>query len=121
VHPERLRESAGTEATPLDGALAMMSERFRTDLPPHRKGKAGEPGYDEVLSRTHNPLILKERFAAAGFDDVQLLFYHYHCLPPMLEAAVPQLFRRQSVAMEDPKDWRGHFMASAFILAGRRK
>lgn len=121
VHPERLRESAGTEAAALDGALAMMSERFRTDLPPRRKGKAGEPGYDEVLSRTHNPLILKERFAGAGFADVQLLFYHYHCLPPMLEAAVPQLFRQQSVAMEDPNDWRGHFMASAFILAGRRK
>jgi hypothetical protein len=72
------------------------------------------------LSRTHNPLVLKERFAAAGFREVQLLFYHFHCLPPMLEPALPALFRRESLAMEDPHDWRGHFMASAFILAGRR-
>ncbi len=120
VRPECLHDGAGAESDALDAALAMMSERFRTDLPPRRKGRAGEPGYDEVLSRTHNPLVLKERFAGAGFSDVQLLFYHYHCLPPMLEAAVPQLFRRQSLAMENPTDWRGHFMASAFILAGRR-
>jgi 2-polyprenyl-3-methyl-5-hydroxy-6-metoxy-1,4-benzoquinol methylase len=102
-------------------ALDPLKERFRTDLPPIRKGKAGEPGYDEVLSRTHNPLVLKERFAAAGFADVRLLFYHFHALPPMLEGAAPELFRQASLAMEaDPTDWRGHFMASAFILTGTR-
>jgi 2-polyprenyl-3-methyl-5-hydroxy-6-metoxy-1,4-benzoquinol methylase len=115
-----LRARAGAEAASLDAALGEMAQRFRTDLPPRRTGKAGEPGYDEVLSRTHNPLVLKERFAAAGFREVQLLFYHFHCLPPMLEPALPALFRRESLAMEDPHDWRGHFMASAFILAGRR-
>jgi hypothetical protein len=51
---------------------------------------------------------------------VRLLFYHYHCLPPMFEQAVPELFRRRSVAMEDPADWRGYFMASAFVVAGIR-
>jgi hypothetical protein len=51
--------------------------------------------------------------------DARLLFYHYHCLPPMLEAQVPELFRRESLRMEDPEDWRGHFMASAFLLVGR--
>jgi hypothetical protein len=73
-----------------------------------------------VLSRTHNPLVLREEFAAAGFADVRVLFYHYHCLPPMLQSAVPELFRRESLAIEDPHDWRGYFMASAFLLAGRR-
>jgi hypothetical protein len=47
-----------------------------------------------------------------------VLFYHYHCLPPLMEPAAPTLFRARSVAMEKPEDWRGHFMASAFILAG---
>jgi 2-polyprenyl-3-methyl-5-hydroxy-6-metoxy-1,4-benzoquinol methylase len=120
VDREGLRARAGSDGDALDRACATLAERFRTDLPPLRKGKTGEPGYDEVLSRTHNPLVLKERFAAAGFTEVRLLFYHYHCLPPMLETALPRLFRTASVAMEDPSDWRGHFMASAFILAGRR-
>jgi hypothetical protein len=39
----------------------------------------------------------------------------------MLESAAPALFREASLAMEaDPTDWRGHFMASAFILVGKR-
>jgi 2-polyprenyl-3-methyl-5-hydroxy-6-metoxy-1,4-benzoquinol methylase len=120
IRSATLRERAGDAVSALDAALSELEQRFRTDLPPLRKGKADEPGYDEVLSRTHNPLVLREEFTAAGFSDVRLLFYHYHCLPPMLEGAAPDLFRRESVAMEDPSDWRGYFMASAFILTGRR-
>jgi 2-polyprenyl-3-methyl-5-hydroxy-6-metoxy-1,4-benzoquinol methylase len=101
-------------------ALEGMKQHFRMDLPPVRKGKSGEPGYDEVLSRTHNPFELRAQFEAAGFRDVDVLFYHYHCLPPMFERDMPELFRRQSVAMEDPRDWRGYFMASAFIVCGKR-
>ena len=111
---------SAAEREKLEEALGMIEARFRIDLPPVRKGKAGEPGYDEVLSRTHNPFVLNAQAAAAGLQDVELLFYHYHCLPPMAEALVPELFRAASVAMEDPRDWRGHFMASAFIVAGRR-
>lgn len=114
-----LRARADAPET-LDDALEELDPRFRLDLPPVRGGRAGEPGYDEVLSRTHNPLVVREQFAAAGFSDVRLLFYHFHCLPPMLEAGFPAFFRTASLDMEDPTDWRGHFMASAFIVAGRR-
>lgn len=100
--------------------LDELGQRFRLDLPPVRGGKAGEPGYDEVLSRTHNPLVFREKFAAVGFRDVRVLFYHYHCLPPLCERSAPELFRRRSLAMEDPQDWRGYFMASAFVVTGIR-
>lgn len=105
----------------IEPMLEELKQRFRMDLPPVRVGKGGEPGYDEVLSRTHNPLLLREQFVLAGFDNVRVLFYHYHCLPPMVERLDPKLFRELSVGMEDPHDWRGHFMASAFIIAGTRK
>jgi SAM-dependent methyltransferase len=108
------------ESAALERALGDLDQRFRMDLPPIRKGHAGEPGYDEVLSRTHNPFVLRETAAQAGLIDMQVLFYHFHALPPMLEQAAPALFRRASVAMENPRDWRGHFMASAFVLVGRR-
>lgn len=116
----KLRQRADDEAKALEEALAELDLRFRLDLPPVRKGYEGEPGYDEILSRTHNPFVLRAQAEEAGFTDVQVLFYHFHALPPMLETHVPNLFRRESVAMEDPHDWRGHFMASAFILVGRR-
>jgi 2-polyprenyl-3-methyl-5-hydroxy-6-metoxy-1,4-benzoquinol methylase len=119
---ELIRASAiqPAEGEDLQAALAELARHFRMDLPPVRKGKSDEPGYDEVLSRTHNPLLLREQFSSAGFRDVRVLFYHYHALPPMLSAMVPETFRRVSVAMENPADWRGHFMASAFLVAGTR-
>jgi SAM-dependent methyltransferase len=120
VQAERLAAHAGRDEAKVRAALASLEKQFRMDLPPVRRGKAGEPGYDEVLSRTHNPFVLKEQFAAAGLTDVRLLFYHYHCLPPMFEAEMPDLFRLHSLGIEDPEDWRGHFMASAFMLVGRR-
>lgn len=105
------------ERADLDRCLAELRAHFRTDLPPVRTGKADEPGYDQILSRTHNPLVLQERFLRAGFAAPRVYFYHYHCLPPMFEARFPELFRRASLALENPTDWRGYFMASAFILA----
>lgn len=104
----------------LDAALAELKEHFRMDLPPVRTGKEGEPGYDQVLSRTHNPLLLARTFAEVGFKDVRTLFYHFHCLPPMLQSRFPEFFRAESLARENPEDWRGYFMASAFLIAGER-
>lgn len=115
------KASDTSERTALEQAVARLDERFRMDLPPVRGGEAGNPGYDEVLSRTHNPLQLRQQAEALGFVDAEVLFYHFHALPPMLEGNVPGLFRRASLALENPRDWRGHFMASAFVLVGRRR
>lgn len=102
-----------------ESILEKMKQQFRMDLPPLRKGKADEPGYDEVLSRTHNPFEVREQFQKAGFRDVRTLFYHFHALPPMFEVENPHAFRKLSIDMEaDPQDWRGHFMASAFLMVG---
>jgi 2-polyprenyl-3-methyl-5-hydroxy-6-metoxy-1,4-benzoquinol methylase len=117
IRPQTL---AGADPAALRAALDELDQRFRTDLPPVRRGREGEPGYDEVLSRTHNPLALREQMMAAGFSDANVFFYHYHALPPMLERHMPDTFRARSLAMEDPHDWRGTFMASAFILVGER-
>ncbi len=118
----RLRAQATTprDVQALDRALEALDRHFRLDLPPVRAGSGDRPGYDEVLSRTHNPFQLRDNAEAAGLVEIQLLFYHYHPLPPMFEGEMPELFRRASIALENPRDWRGHFMASAFILAGRR-
>lgn len=101
-------------------AVSTLKEHFRMDLPPPRQGSGDAPGYDTVLSRTHNPFLMRERFAAAGFHDVRVLFYHYHCVPPMFSEALGASFQQASLAMENPEDWRGYFMASAFIVAGIR-
>lgn len=115
---ERARDDE--EKAALQAALGELDARFRLDLPPVRTGKVDEPGYDEVLSRTHIPFEVAELARRTGLVDVQVLFYHYHALPPMLSRGVPELFRRESIALENPADWRGYFLASAFLVAGRR-
>ena len=125
VPVDRIREAAhaigGDEPACVEAAIADLEGLFRTDLPPVRRGKAGEPGYDEVLSRGHNPLVLREQFLQGGFDQARLVYYHFHCLPPMLQQHAPQAYRAASLAMEaNPEDWRGLFMASAFFVVARR-
>jgi SAM-dependent methyltransferase len=120
MRADDLLARSGDARPRLAAELEAMQRHFRMDLPPIRRGKAGEPGYDEVVSRTHNPLIARRQLAASGFRDVRVLFYHFHAAPPQLAAAVPELFLRESLAMEDPDDWRGYFMASAFLLVGRK-
>lgn len=116
-----LSAKAGKEQGKLNQALEQVEGMFRIDLPPLRKGKASEPGYDEVLSRTHNPLLLRQQFEETGFEDVRLFFYHFHSLPPMVGGLVPRLFRETSLDMErNPQDWRGMFMASAFFIVAKR-
>lgn len=120
IRADELLARAGEKRSGVEAALEKLKAQFRMDLPPVRRGKAGEPGYDEVLSRTHNPLTAREQFMAAGFRDVRALFYHYHAVPPMVAGEFQELFMEESMAMEDPSDWRGYFMASAFVLAGRK-
>ncbi len=116
-----LKNLAGDEADGLSAALEQVGGMFRTDLPPIRKGKKDEPGYDEVLSRSHNPLLLQQRFLASGFVDAKIYYYHFHCLPPMVSGHAPKLFREMSLRMEtNPQDWRGLFMASAFFIVAKR-
>ncbi len=120
IRRKQLIQDSGASGDAIDAALDQFQAQFRMDLPPVRKGKEDEPGYDEVLSRTHNPHLLKKGLEDVGFVDVELLFYHFHCLPPMLSGAAPEAFIEHSVAMEDPRDWRGHFMASAMFAVGKR-
>lgn len=120
VRADDLLARSGPVRPALTQALEAMRSQFRMDLPPLRRGKSGEPGYDEVVSRAHNPLTVRQQFEAAGFRDVRILFYHFHAVPPLLAGAFPEWFLHESLAMEDPNDWRGYFMASAFLLVGRK-
>lgn len=119
VPVDRLRAAAGPQDD-VGAAFATLEGLFRTDQPPIRIGEdGGTPGYDEVLSRTHNPFELRALAERVGLRDVRVRFYHFHSLPPLAASEAPVAERTVSLQMEaDPQDWRGHFMASAFLLSG---
>ena len=120
IRVDTLKERAGKNDLEFKKTLEEMKQQFRMDLPPLRKGKRDEPGYDEVLSRTHNPIQLKQQMKQVGFQNVNLHFYHFHCFPPMFASRFPDQFKEFSLLMEDSEDWRGYFMASAFIVSGTK-
>jgi SAM-dependent methyltransferase len=70
-----------------------------------------------VMSNFHNPLTVKEEvLEPVGLDLKGIYFYHFHALPPVFEHTRPEEFRSKSWQMENPLDWRGHFLASCFIV-----
>ena len=74
-----------------------------------------------VHSIMHNPLTVeKEVLVPAGLELISLSFYHYHPLPPVFEYTDPEVFRKFAAAIEVPDDWRGHFMASSFVVHARK-
>lgn len=118
---EKLKKSTNVDHEKINDLLCELRQSFHMDTPPIRKGKQDEPGYDEVLSRTHNPFTLRKIFEMTGFTDVKLMFYHFHAFPPLLEKYMPEIFLERSLDMEtNPEDWRGYFMASAFYVVGRK-
>lgn len=112
--------ASDVERGALPGLDEALAARFRMDLPPRRQDGDRGAGYDDVLSRTHVPFELEAAAREAGWGDVELLYAHFHALPPMFERVVPETFRKASLAMEQPRDWRGTFMASTVLVSGRR-
>ncbi len=72
--------------------------------------------YDDILARFRNPLTIKhDLFSKNGFVLENIHFYHYHALPPVFSEKFQEFFKEKSIQLEKPNDWRGNFMASAFV------
>ena len=94
------------------------------DAPAPRTAVEGSeaPGYDAITSRFHNPFEVIELFRRHGFQDMRLLWYHYHPAMPYLQDAQPELFRKEALRLEhEPSGWRGYFLCSAFVVEAVKK
>jgi len=75
----------------------------------------------KVLSSVHNPLTVKDDLLLpSGLELQGIYFYHFHAYPPKYEKISPQFFREKSWSMENPLDWKGNFLASAFIVHAKK-
>lgn len=78
-------------------------------------------GYDAILSKFHNPFEITALFEKCGFDDINLLWYHYHPAMPILEEENRELFRNEALKLEhNSSNWKGLFLCSAFVVEARR-
>lgn len=101
-----------------------LRERLAMEMPPRRETHYDDEtkaGYDAILSRFHNPFEVTELFEGLGFEDIELLWYHYHPAMPLLAEKDPAAFREEAIRLEhEPSGWRGLFLCSAFVVQARK-
>lgn len=103
---------AGVTGAAREAASDFLKTRVDVEIPPKPTGHA---------AKYHNPLDVHEVFEAAGFIDVRIRPFHYHASMPRFEKELGAAFRSESIALEnEPSDWRGLFLCSAFVVEARR-
>ena len=93
-----------------------LDARLAVDKPPLRTRPTGD-GYDEILSRFHNPFELADVVRSMGYSDIRYHWYNYHPAYPMLAERIdPRAYREAQVALEHEGSWRGMFLCSAGLI-----
>ena len=93
-----------------------LDRRLAVDKPPKRTRPTGD-GYDEILSRFHNPFELSEIVKSFGYQEIQFHWYNYHPAYPMLSGEIdPKVYRQAQIDLEGDTSWRGMFLCSAGLI-----
>ena len=104
--PESIREIVSAD----------LDQRLAVDKPPKRTRPTGD-GYDEILSKFHNPFELSEIVKSFGYRDLQFHWYNYHPAYPMLAGSIdPKVYRHAQMDLEGDTSWRGMFLCSAGLI-----
>ncbi|CAB4990609.1 unannotated protein [freshwater metagenome] len=103
-----------------DAVAADLDTRLAVDMPRVRRRDDGY-GYDEVLSRFHNPFELADVVRAEGYTDVRFHWYNYHPTYPMLRGQFEdRAYREAQMALEQEGTWRGMFLCSSGVIEATR-
>lgn len=95
---------------------ADLDDRLAVDKPPLRTRPSGD-GYDEILSRFHNPFELAEIVRSFGYSELRFHWYNFHPAYPMLSPAIDSAqYRQAQIDLEGDASWRGMFLCSAGLI-----
>ena len=95
--------------------ITFYTNMFQIEKP--IQNNSGKLSYDDILARYRNPLTIEnDLFKINGLKIDNILFYHFHALPPIFFKKYENFFKQKSLEIEKPDDWRGNFMASAFVV-----
>jgi len=104
--PESIREIVSAD----------LDQRLAVDKPPKRTRPTGD-GYDEILSKFHNPFELSEIVKSFGYKVLQFHWYNYHPAYPMLAGSIdPKVYRQAQMDLEGDTSWRGMLLCSAGLI-----
>lgn len=93
-----------------------LDSRLAVDKPPMRTRPTGD-GYDQILSKFHNPFELAELVQSFGYENLGYRWYNYHPTYPMIADQIdPTAYRQAQIDLEGDTGWRGMFMCSAGLI-----
>jgi 2-polyprenyl-3-methyl-5-hydroxy-6-metoxy-1,4-benzoquinol methylase len=99
--------------------LKFYADRLKTTV--SIKKENGAVKYTSIMARFHNPLTLEEElFKPCGFAITKIHFYHYHALPTFFQKKYKKIYDRESLKLEKTNDWKGNFLASAFVVEAKK-
>lgn len=87
------------------------------DLPGPYFTAARDKSFGALDRVKSNPLEMPAFLSRFGLTSEAVRFYHFHCVPPLLEKSVDdlrQINHQLELSMSD--DWRGNFMAAIFMV-----
>jgi hypothetical protein len=97
-----------------------LDSRLAVDKPPMRTRPTGD-GYDQILSKFHNPFELSELVQACGYENLGFRWYNYHPTYPMIANQVdPVVYRQAQIDLEGDTGWRGMFLCSAGLIVATK-
>jgi len=98
-----------------------LDQRLAVDKPPLRTRPTGD-GYDEILSRFHNPFELADLVKSFGYQDITFHWYNYQPAYPMIAGKIdPKEYRQAQMDLEGDTSWRGMFLCSAGLIKATKK
>ena len=109
----------------IDSKNNFIKSKFKKIFKEYFKSKSNmQKNIDQkkVFSLKHNPLTFeKEVCEKLKLKLNNIYFYHFHSLPPYFEKKNKFKYRKESIKLENPNDWRGIFLASAFVVDCSKK
>jgi 2-polyprenyl-3-methyl-5-hydroxy-6-metoxy-1,4-benzoquinol methylase len=101
----------------LEDLLSNVSSDSRAIVDSTLRGKFDVTKPAPASSKFHNPFEVEKQFAELGFTDIEILPFHYHAMLPSVESQNPEVFRRDSIALEsEDSGWKGLFLCSAYVV-----
>lgn len=92
----------------LSSLLSSLSDVNNPD--PKRSGR------NRIFTRPENPIVYPEKLARYGFQHQEMLYYHFHALPPLLRNSDPEMVElSKALEIVNARQWQGMFMASTFV------
>jgi SAM-dependent methyltransferase len=119
---DELMKSAGVDTAIAEDVTGQISKFNQVEEINGVKKTFADAEIDKsaVEIATYNPLNLREKIDALGFEYIDHRFFHYHPIPPRFEVDYPEVFQETAERLETTNyDWRGGILCNCMVVVAQ--